>query len=84
MNQLISERERETLILIALGKCNKEIGSALFISSKTVEKHRQNLLIKLRKELGIGQVGVSEITHYAIARGLVPLRFKPGEERAAS
>jgi len=42
----LSEREREVLILISSGMSNNDIADALFISKRTVEKHRANLLEK--------------------------------------
>ena len=58
-------REREVLKLIAEGYRNKEIADLLVISPKTVEKHRANLMIKLNFH------NVSELTTYAIEKGLV-------------
>ncbi len=43
----LSRREREVLCLVAKGKQNKEIGEALFISHRTVEKHKLSLKQKL-------------------------------------
>lgn len=45
---IISEREREILRLIEKGKLSKEIADLLSISKNTVDRHRQNILIKLR------------------------------------
>lgn len=42
----LSEREQEVLGLICRGMSNNEIGDQLFISKRTVEKHRANLLEK--------------------------------------
>jgi DNA-binding NarL/FixJ family response regulator len=61
----LTTREREVLKLIAEGYRNKEIADLLVISPKTVEKHRANLMIKLNFH------NVSEITAYAIEKGLV-------------
>ena len=44
---LLTDREKEVLNLIAEGKSNKEIGSLLFISVHTVERHRANIMAKL-------------------------------------
>jgi len=44
----LTEREREILKLIAQGKSNKEIGNELFISHRTVDSHRTNLMKKLQ------------------------------------
>jgi len=43
----LTDRERDVLQLIAEGLTSKEIGDRLHISSRTVEKHRQNLKAKL-------------------------------------
>jgi len=42
----LSQREKEVLELICRGKSNQEIADQLFISKRTVEKHRANLLAK--------------------------------------
>ena len=61
----LTSREREVLKLIAEGYRNKEIANMLVISPKTVEKHRANLMEKLNFH------NVSEVTAYAIEKGLV-------------
>ena len=43
----LSEREKETAILLADGLSFREIGSKLFISERTVETHKNNALKKL-------------------------------------
>ena len=43
---LLSEREMEILLLICKGYSNQEIGEELFISKRTVDKHRANILFK--------------------------------------
>lgn len=43
----LTEREIEILTYIALGLSNKEIGDKLFISHRTVDTHRTNLMKKL-------------------------------------
>lgn len=43
----LSRRELEVLHLITQGLTNKEIANKLFISQKTVETHRMNLMYKL-------------------------------------
>ena len=61
----LSPREREILKLIAEGYRSREIGERLFISLKTVEKHRANLMQKLNLS------NVAALTAYAIEKGLV-------------
>ncbi len=41
---ILTTREFEVLQMVAEGKTNKEIGGGLFISVKTVEKHRQRMM----------------------------------------
>ncbi len=47
-NKILSEREKEILKLIRSGKMSKEIADLLSISVNTVNRHRQNILEKLR------------------------------------
>ncbi|SCL72797.1 two component transcriptional regulator, LuxR family [Micromonospora citrea] len=61
----ITEREEEILKLVAEGHSSKEIARLLFISVKTVERHRANLLQKL------GLRDRLELTRYAIRAGLI-------------
>jgi DNA-binding NarL/FixJ family response regulator len=44
----LSEREREVLALIAEGRSNRAIAERLVITERTVEKHVQSILVKLR------------------------------------
>jgi len=61
----LSSREMEVLQLIAEGHHNKQIAEKLFISIKTVEKHRQQLMNKLEIH------EVAGLTRYAITKGFV-------------
>ena len=61
----LSARESEVVKLIAEGYTSKEIGDTLFISEKTVERHRSNVLDKL------GLRDRVALTRYAVRRGLV-------------
>ncbi|MFT7836063.1 response regulator transcription factor [Saccharothrix sp. BKS2] len=61
----ITDREEEILKLVAEGHSSKEIADLLFISVKTVERHRANLLQKL------GLRDRLELTRYAIRVGLI-------------
>jgi DNA-binding NarL/FixJ family response regulator len=61
----ITAREEEVLKLVAEGHSSREIGELLFISVKTVERHRANLLQKL------GMRDRLELTRYAIRAGLI-------------
>jgi DNA-binding NarL/FixJ family response regulator len=62
---VLSPREREVLKLIAEGYKNKEIAGDLFISLKTVEKHRANLMKKLDLH------NAAALTAFAIEQGLI-------------
>ena len=44
---ILSDREFEVMKLVVDGKTNKEIADLLFISQRTAEKHKSNLLAKL-------------------------------------
>lgn len=48
--ETLTPSERKILRLIATDKTNKEIASLLFISYRTVEKHRSNMIMKLQLE----------------------------------
>ena len=62
---LLTPREEEVLKLIAEGHSGKDIADMLFLSPKTVERHRANLLEKL------GMKDRLELTRYAIRTGLI-------------
>jgi DNA-binding NarL/FixJ family response regulator len=47
LSEELTVRQREILKLIAEGKSNKEIGDLLYISVRTVERHRANMMSKL-------------------------------------
>jgi DNA-binding NarL/FixJ family response regulator len=61
----LSAREEEILQLIAEGTSNKQIASVLNLSIKTVEKHRQRLMDKLRIHNTAG------LTRYALTQGVI-------------
>ncbi|MBK8944010.1 MAG: response regulator transcription factor [Ignavibacteriae bacterium] len=46
-DELLSQREKEILEHIVLGKKNKEIAKTFFISENTVLTHRRNIMKKL-------------------------------------
>ncbi|MBW1654180.1 response regulator transcription factor [Flavobacterium quisquiliarum] len=64
-NPILSPREIEIIILIALEYSGKEISEKLFISSHTVETHRKNLMKKLNIKSTIGLV------KYALKNNLI-------------
>ena len=62
---LLSDRERQVVLLVAQGNRNKEIGTNLFISEQTIKNHLHNIFDKL---------GVSdrlELALYAIHHNLI-------------
>jgi DNA-binding NarL/FixJ family response regulator len=61
----LTKREYEVLGQVALGKTNKEIGENLFISIKTVETHKTNILDKL------GLRNTAELVRYAIQKKII-------------
>jgi DNA-binding NarL/FixJ family response regulator len=61
----LTAREREIVKLIAEGYSTRQIAESLVISDKTVDRHRNNILVKL------GMHDRVELTRYAIRRGLV-------------
>ncbi|MFK7972176.1 MAG: response regulator [Bacteroidia bacterium] len=62
---LLSAREVEVLTLIAEGFSNKEIGENLFLSARTIDAHRANIM----KKLAINKV--TGLVRFAVKAGLV-------------
>ena len=61
----LTDRESEVLTYLAEGAANSEIASALVISPKTVERHRENIMNKLNLH------SRSELVRYAIRKGII-------------
>lgn len=61
----LTKREVEILKYLADGKSNKEIGKILFISSRTVDTHRSNILKKLKAKNN------QELVKISIQAGLI-------------
>ena len=61
----VTHREKEILKLLAEGYTNSQIADMLYISVKTVEKHRSNIMAKLDLH------NVAHLTTLAIEKGLV-------------
>ena len=61
----VTDREEEILKLVAEGHSTRDIAELLFISAKTVERHRTNILAKL------GLKDRLELTRWAIRAGLI-------------
>lgn len=64
---LLSNREREVLQLIAEGNSTRETADILFVSIKTIETHRRQIMKKLDIH------SVADLTKYAIREGLTTL-----------
>lgn len=65
--ELLTTREREILQHVAEGKTAAAISELLNISIRTVEKHRSNLMQKLKVK------NHADVIRYALQRGLIPL-----------
>jgi DNA-binding NarL/FixJ family response regulator len=61
---VLTRRESEVLKLVAEGRSSKEIAATLVISTKTVDRHRANIIEKLGVRDRVG------LTRYAIRQGL--------------
>jgi DNA-binding NarL/FixJ family response regulator len=59
----LTDRERQVLKLIAEGHTDRRIGELLFISLRTVQRHRYNIRCKLNFK------HTADLVKYAIARG---------------
>lgn len=62
---LLTAREREVLQLIAEGKSTLQIAEIYFLSEKTIETHRRNIMMKLKLD------SVADLTRYAIREGII-------------
>ena len=63
----LSQRETEVLLLICQGLSNQEIAERLFISKRTVDKHRANILDKT------GCRNTANLVVYAIKNSLIEI-----------
>lgn len=64
----ISSREREVLQLVAEGKSTREIAASLYVSIKTVETHRRQLMGRLHL------VNIAQLTKFAVREGITSLQ----------
>lgn len=64
-HEFFSKREKEVLQLLAKGHSSREISKKLFITEKTVESHRKNLVQKANVKNTV------ELITYASMRGLI-------------
>jgi len=63
--EVLTIRQREIVKLIAEGKSSKEVGKLLFISNRTAEHHRANIMKKLNVKT------TADLVKYAIQRGYI-------------
>jgi len=63
--ECLTTREREVLKLIAEGRSSREIGELLYISARTVDHHRANIMLKLNLRK------TADLIKYAYIRGYV-------------
>jgi two-component system, NarL family, response regulator NreC len=61
----LTDREQEVLTYLAEGANNEEIAASLFISPKTVARHRENIMRKLNLH------SRAELVRYAIRKGII-------------
>ena len=66
---VLTDREREVLQLIAEGRSTKRIAIELYVSPKTIEWHRSQLMKKLHIE------SIAELVKYAISEGLTSVAY---------
>ena len=62
----LSKREKEVLMLVADGLNNEEIADRLFNSKRTIETHRQNILMKTQCK------NTPALIKYALVNNLIP------------
>ncbi len=63
--EILSNREREILVAVCQGLSNHEIADKLFISKRTVDKHRANIMEKT------GCKNTANLVVYAVRSGMV-------------
>jgi two-component system, NarL family, response regulator NreC len=62
---LLTDREKEVLQLLAEGRSNKEVATQLNVGLSTIETHRANLMQKLNLH------STAEIVLYAVRKGII-------------
>jgi two-component system response regulator NreC len=65
--ELLTDREKQVLRLVALGESNKEVADALGISVKTAMSHREHLMEKL------GLRNRTDLIKFAIKKGVIQM-----------
>lgn len=66
----LTGREQEVLSYLARGYTNKEVAEKLYVSIKTIESHRANIMRKLNIS------SRHELVDYAIRQGILDLNYK--------
>jgi DNA-binding NarL/FixJ family response regulator len=66
---LLTDREKQVLQLLAEGKSNKEAAAVLQVSPYTIETHRNNLMQKLNLH------NTAELVLYAVRKSIVSMPF---------
>jgi DNA-binding NarL/FixJ family response regulator len=64
-SELLTDREKEVLKLISAGRSNQEIADSLYLSKRTVDKHRENILAKTHTK------NTAELIMFAIKNNLI-------------
>ncbi len=64
--ELLTDREKQVLRLVAEGRSNKEVASLLGISLKTSMTHREHLMLKL------GLHNRTDLVRFALRKGVLP------------
>lgn len=67
----LTGRQAEILQLVAEGYCNKQIAALMCLSTKTVEKHRQSLMLRLNLH------NTAALTRYAVSSGFIEVHCAP-------
>jgi len=67
INEELTDRENEILLLICKGLTNNEIADRLGLSKRTVDKHRENLLQKTQSK------NTANLVIYAIKNGIMKI-----------
>ncbi|MFP5390428.1 MAG: response regulator [Gammaproteobacteria bacterium] len=65
VHETLSDREYQTLVMIASGKTVSDIAKELSLSVKTISEYRARLLVKMKLK------NSAELTHYAIKNQLI-------------
>ena len=75
-HKILSDREYQTMIMIASGKSVSDIAKELSLSVKTISEYRSRILLKMKLRHN------AELTHYAIKNELVEWSTSSGSQAA--